>query len=241
MPQREKRVIQTILVDSREPNGTLDRCKEYFKNTPCLSLALKAGDYRITTEGNETILIERKTVSDLLESIKDNRLFNQASAMAESEKWSFLVVVGQMSEHTDGSLIYSNGGEWLHTQWSYNAVQGALMTVQELGVVVCHTSSFFSCVERICSRSRDEVKVMPRREPVVFGGGEVVLSSLPGIGAKKALDLISHFRTVSWALVFLTSNDWEENIKGIGPVTKMKIKETLGLKEGQNLSIDNGD
>ena len=232
-------MIQSIIVDTREPQNSLKKCQSYFENIPCIGLVMDASDYRVTTTKNETLLIERKTAPDLLSSIADGRLFNQAMKMKSEGEWAYLVVVGDIVEGDSNTARYWHKNRWIDSGWNYNAIQGALMTVQEIGVTVCFTTNFFECVERISRRDRGEVRIPPRRVATPWGGAEAVLASLPGIGSQKSQDLIDKFNSVAWALVFLTSTDWkEESVKGIGEVTKRRIKEMLGLSQDEQFIID---
>jgi ERCC4-type nuclease len=75
------------------------------------------------------------------------------------------------------------------------------------------------------------LSVMPVREAAIFGGAENVLASLPGIGAKKATDLLKHFPNVGSALWFLTDiDDVQTKIPGIAENTKKNIVKLLGGK-----------
>ena len=130
-------------------------------------------DFLVTCENDDLLAIERKAPSDLLSSIADNRLFNQAIKMSKLTQHCYFVITGSVEECQRG--------------WEWNAIQGALITVQQMGCVVVHCqgeSDFIPCIVRLEKRSRDNVKVKPVRQSTIFGNEEGVLMSLPGIGEK---------------------------------------------------------
>jgi hypothetical protein len=70
------------------------------------------------------------------------------------------------------------------------------------------------------------------------------LASLPGIGLEKAQALLDHCGTPAWALDFLTggagaSTDgaYVDDVPGIGPVTRQRVRALLGLDEGVGLAV----
>ncbi len=75
-----------VVVDSREA-AKAGRIVEFLRSAG-LELAvarLSAGDYYLLAEeGAKPLLVERKTVTDLLNSIRDNRLWNQLKLLKEA-------------------------------------------------------------------------------------------------------------------------------------------------------------
>lgn len=130
-------------------------------------------DFLVTCDNGDLLAIERKAPSDLLNSIADNRLFNQAAKMREITEHCYIIITGSVEKCQRG--------------WDWNAIQGALISVQQLGCVVVHCqgeNDFIPCIVRLAKRSRDDVKIKPVRQAAVFGGAEGVLLALPGIGEK---------------------------------------------------------
>ena len=82
--------ILAVRVDSNEPAQMhrlfhVDFGETYGKSK------LPVADIEVLTDSG-IVLFERKTGSDLLQSIKDNRLFSQAARLGESGKKSYLLV-----------------------------------------------------------------------------------------------------------------------------------------------------
>ena len=231
--------ITAIAIDSREP----DWVKALNFGAPTVVSTLSAGDAWVTTKENRLIVIERKTPSDFLESIKDGRLFNQASKMRQLTSWCYVVITGPFHPLENGKVALY-GGDWRETGWEYSAVEGAKLTLAELGVFCIHCAGdadYAPCIGRLACRSKDAVPILPVRETTLFGGGETVLASLPGIGPTLATRLMQTFGSAAYALWYLTDPSWnnEKRVKGINSTTKQNIIRTLG--GSLIVNIENGD
>ena len=85
-----------IIVDEREKKSGIPKLlssigvKTEIKTLPI-------GDYIVAPE----TIVERKTISDLLSSIFDGRLFDQCSRLTEHYKYPILLVEGNMDEIED--------------------------------------------------------------------------------------------------------------------------------------------
>lgn len=178
---------------------------------------LECGDVQVQTPDGDLILIERKTPRDLLDSIKDRRLFNQVAMMVGKTAWAYVLIEGSLES------------EVKQTQWNWASIQGALISIQELGCAVVYDPDFPGAVERIVNRSRTDVKIPQRREPYIFSPAEQILMSLPGVGSKKAQEYLKEFGNVAFALTALTSahND-KEYLPGWGKKSRDNLVEALG-------------
>lgn len=187
-------------------------------------------DFHIVGNDDKYLIVERKTAEDFVNSIKDGRLLNQIVKGKTITPYVYVVIVGTILPAKHGKT-YINGNL---TGWDYAAIEGVMLSIQELGasIVFCaDENDFLPCMVRLANRSRGDVIVMPVREAAVFGGAENVLTSLPGIGAKKAADLLQHFPNVGSALWFLTDiDDKQTKIPGIAENTKKNIVRLLGGK-----------
>ena len=77
-------MIKSIIIDSREPESIH---KLDFGNVPKMKMTLDAGDLWVACGDGNTLIVERKEPNDLLASIADNRLFNQAAKMRQISNW----------------------------------------------------------------------------------------------------------------------------------------------------------
>ena len=82
-----------IVVDEREKkSGIPDLLKGIGINLEIKTLPI--GDYIVAPE----IIVERKTISDLISSIFDGRLFDQCNRLKEHYKFPILLIEGDTSE-----------------------------------------------------------------------------------------------------------------------------------------------
>lgn len=223
-----------VFIDNREP-ANITSLK--FGGVPVAITQLDCGDVWASTDDGALLVIERKTPSDLLGSIKDGRLFQQCVAMRERSKWAYLMVTGSLAHTLDGHVVTDNRT----TLWRFDDVWGALLTVQEMGVslVVCQSDSHYEeAVIRLARRERGEQKVIqPRTQARILSQAETILTSLPGIGLERAGALLGRFGDASHALAWLTWLNSIEEVSGIGDGTKHNIRRAMGLKAEEWLTV----
>lgn len=227
--------ITAILVDSREPVH-IQRLK--FGDVPTVVTALEHGDLWMSTGAGDLICVERKTPSDLLGSIKDGRVFPQAAGMRSRTPWSYVVITGSLAPDYAGKTL----ADGRLTGWDWSSVQGALLTIQELGVGVVHSqgeSDYEATVLRLADRKRGNEYVMQAKHDArVMTPAEIILTSLPGIGWDRAQDLMHHFSgRAGEALAWLTWQDTFGEIAGIGRGVKGQIRKALGLTDDAELFV----
>lgn len=226
--------LSAVLLDSREPPWVqaLD-----FGEIPTTVTALTAGDAWLAVE-DAAIMVERKTFSDLLGSIQDGSLFDQAARMVKLSPWCYLVVQGWGS--------FSAGERYVrHTHlpkpWPAHRIEGALATIQQMGMVVVRIGEqqplYRDALLWLASRKRGDVKITVKREAVMQSPGERILCALPGISEVRAQALLDHCGTAAWALTYLT-DEGGGKAPGIGPTTKASARRALGLEDDQILAVN---
>jgi ERCC4-type nuclease len=222
--------IKTVVIDSKEP-GWVQALT--FDNAPVTVQHLPCGDAWLACEG-ATLIVERKTLPDLLASIADGRLFDQAGRMAKASQWSY-VVVTELPTVRSG-YIFVNGSM---TKRLWCSVTGALMTVQELGVAVtwCEGDTQYApTLTRLAKRNRGDVHVKKRRDVALQTPGELVLSSLPGISDVRARALFEHCGSAAFALQYL-SGESGGSCPGVGLSTKAAARAALGLPADLRIAV----
>ena len=220
--------LKAVILASTEPASI----KALDYGVPAMVQALPYGDAWIAADGC-TFVVERKTMADLLASIRDGRLFTQAAAMVGGGLWCYEVVT-ELPVVRSG-LVFLNGKL---TDWKWASVQGALLTIQEMGIeVVWWQDGYVECLKWLASRDRDTVHVKPQKRDVVMESpAEIILCALPGIGDGRAGALLEHCGTAAFALQFLTGNGGG-SIPGIGPGTKTAVRSALGLDDSLVLAV----
>lgn len=212
----------SIIVDQREPDWI--KQLKIFDTQPVISL-LDAGDYWIITEDSQFLIIERKTPEDLLGSIKDGRLFEQIHRMKKQTQWCYLLITGQFT-------IGQNGKVWVNqreTGWNFDAVEGALLTIQELGCFVVHCKNDMdvgASIERLIKRERGLLNIGCARSSNILSAGETVLTALPGIGLTRMQKLLERHYTPARVLEHLSQ-------------THLPTKKALNLQDDESYIIIN--
>ena len=227
-------MLTSVMIDNREPKS-IQQLK--FGGVPCVRLQLDCGDLWASTDDGEMLIIERKTPGDLLGSIKDGRLMQQCAAMRAKSKWSYVMITGALAHSLDGHVITENRT----TGWRWDDVQGALLSVQEMGVslIACQSDSHYEeAIVRLARRDRKKVKAIePRVSPHVLTDAEKVLISLPGIGVERAGLLLGEHGSAAYSIAWLTWLDTFAEVSGIGDGTKHNVRKALGLKPEEWIAV----
>ena len=182
----------TILIDSREPAWV--RALGFGGGAPVAVSSLPAGDVLALCSDGAAVAIERKTAGDLLGSLRDGRLLAQAGDLRALTPWSYVVVTEPLYCGRAGFAVYEpkRGRTLVETGWAWNAVQGALLALQELGVGVVlgkGEDDFEACARWLFERARGPVAVA-RRDTVPMDDATRILTSIPGVGAERAKQLL---------------------------------------------------
>lgn len=216
-----------ILIDSREPPTVVNKIKKHFIDANIEVRELPCGDVWI----DEDVIIERKTIGDLLASIADNRIFNQANDMRQISEWCYIIIEGQLIWY-DSKII--------GTDWHFRSVQGALLQVQELGVGVVHcdnANDFCKTVEWLANRNRDKATTIPpRKYGLPITTDEKIISALPGIGLERASKLLREYGSCIAVIECLLNNDCDLP-SGIGEKTRQATKKALGLSIDEMIKV----
>jgi ERCC4-type nuclease len=225
--------ITAAVIDSREPKWVQGLS---FNGAMVATGLLDAGDLLAICDDGTLLAIERKTPDDLLNSIRDERLWAQLAGLCQVTRWAYLVVTGELRQGPDGKVVTDARG----TGWNWASVQGALLQAQEMGIFIVHCAGdedYEAAVLRLATRShRAEVVVSPAREPRILAQAEQILCALPGIGWERMQALMQHCGNAAWAMNYLTSIE-ASDIPGIGPGTRRAIRKALGLKEDEELAV----
>jgi hypothetical protein len=237
-------MISAIMIDSREP-AWVQSLK--FGGIPTMVTMLDAGDVWAVTDDGHTIMVERKTPEDFLGSLRDERLLPQLARLArprqeqqirgeEPTSWPYLVITDEFKR--SGQKVFTER----ETGWSWPALQGGLLTIQEMGIMVVTCggdADFEPCILRLGDRSRNSIiNLLPPRQPIMWGPKEAFIASLPGIGQERTLKIMEWAgNNLSHALIGLVDLSIVCPVEGIGPGIRRRIRTFLGLEDGKTIEL----
>lgn len=202
-----------IIVDDRECRSAmpaaLAACAEFNVQIQRLPI----GDYRV----DNALLFERKTLLDLVASIKDGRLFDQALRLTKAALPAALIL-----DASTGDLAQSG----MRTE----AIRGALINVSLfIGLPVLRARNAAQTTRTILYAARQHRAIacgaLPRHGHRPKGKTALqsyILQGLPGIGPQRATRLIEHFGSVEAAVAADPASLAE--VAGIGASTARKLR-----------------
>jgi len=211
----------SIVADDRESAGAVLAA---LQRRECVQLRverLPVGDYRI----DDTLLFERKTLPDLVASIKDGRLFAQALRLAEAPFRTALILEGRSQDLTQSRM-------------RREAIQGALVTLTLfLGIPLLRSMDPEETASLMLFAARQGRAVasgaLPRKGRRPRGKARVqsrILQGLPGVGPERAKRLLDRFGTIE--AVIAAPADALASVPGIGKGTaeaiRWAVQETAG-------------
>lgn len=217
--------IVAVMIDTREPDWV--KCLR-FGGLPILFDALSTGDVQAITDDGHTLIVERKTLSDFLNTLKDDRLFPQLARMTEIRNaqiltgenptsWAYLVITDPITADHNGKVIEPGRGV---TGWSFASVMGTILSIQELGVFVCFANGqvdFEDTVLRLGRRNRNPVMTVTHpREKVDLTPKDLDPFKVASLMPMREIKMLND------AANFLIG------LPGVGPENVQKILEWAG-------------
>ena len=178
---------------------------------------LKSGDYQI----NQQWLIERKTLTDLVQSIIDGRLFRQ---LGDIQKTGLRPVL----------LLEGSTAQLKRSRMSRESIQGALITISLfMGVPILRSLNPQETASLLITIARQQIKFSDsgftpsftfqhKRPKGKYQSQLQLLQTLPGIGTQKAKALLKKFGTIE--NIIISSAEQLAEVEGIGKPTAEKIR-----------------
>jgi DNA excision repair protein ERCC-4 len=174
---------------------------------------LPIGDYLLVSDST-AVIVERKTVSDFLSSVRSNRLWDQLLRMMKTEKVlgyeikrRVLLLHGNFQDHLF-EADYGNPEDMLK-HWS-QLVGAFLEIIYVYNTPIFHAESDTALkafmrilLQRECAGKNDKLpearwyRKPARADLPVKDRKRYILSALPYIGDRLAENLLSHFETIS--------------------------------------------
>lgn len=207
--------IIRIIADDRETNPLL---LETLRNTADAEVAvqrLALGDYLI----DGRLLFERKTLADLVASLKDGRLLEQACRLAAAPLYKAMILEGTSHDLPESGM-------------RREAVQGALVQVTLfLGIPLLRSSGPEESARLMLYAARQYPSLARSNPPRLFKGKRPqgkrktqlqILQALPGIGPQSARHLLDAFGSVE--AVFYADEADLQTVSGVGEARARAIR-----------------
>jgi ERCC4-type nuclease len=211
------RFVRRIVVDHRERPSGVPAALAAHPNVHLTIHHLSLGDYRV----NDTLIVERKTLTDFAQSVRDGRLFTQASRLSRVRRARpCLILEGTRINHWSAALPRS-------------ALQGALITVTLVfGLPVLRSSSPEETATLILYAA-DQLHRRTINPPKRYGyhpkgtnrQQSYLLQAIPEIGPLKAQRLLANFGS-PFGVASATIEDLQ-TVDGIGASAAAKIHQVF--------------
>lgn len=206
-----------IIVDEREKkSGIPDLLKAVGVNIEVKTLPV--GDYIVAPE----IVVERKSIRDLISSIFDGRLFDQCNRLREHFQHPVILMEGdvdEIEEFTENPLVFYGAISSIAIDFKIpviptpNATHTAKLLVSMSSRKEAQKGPFLKKIKKSSDLQRQQLSV---------------LCSLPGVGEKLATRMLEKFgnplRVLSASSVELAK------VEGLGKERAKKIKDMLESK-----------
>ncbi|MEM4296061.1 MAG: ERCC4 domain-containing protein [Candidatus Anstonellales archaeon] len=171
-------LINAIIVDAREPDYIINELK---KKADIEIKQIPLADYVISNTA-----IERKSAEDFENSIIDGRLFRQCK---------------ELKEHFDNVILILEGSQIRLDKKIWNA---AIASIAISGITIIRVNDWLDTVDIIVNikqklekEGEDFVYIVKDKKPLSLDEQKIfLLSSIKGIGKKRAKAIIENFKTL---------------------------------------------
>ncbi|GAB6944698.1 ERCC4 domain-containing protein [Vulcanisaeta sp. JCM 14467] len=211
-----------IIVDSREYE-TAEEVVKWIKRLGCsvVPRKLDIGDYVLPNDAG----VERKRAMDFISSIVDGRLFEQGRELLRAYGKAYVVVEGDLWRALSRRDVHRH------------SVLGALSMLVDMGIKVLYTPDeegtayvLKSLAEKAGGRG---IKAVPIKRSETIRDFQIqFLSSLPGIGPRRAEALLRTFGTPLNALNNL--GQWARRVDNINESVVSLVRKVLTTKYGDD-------
>ncbi|MHA1881574.1 MAG: ERCC4 domain-containing protein [Candidatus Thorarchaeota archaeon] len=199
-----------ILIDHREDDALVFQIVHEVGN--CEVTRLPVGDYIV----GDTI-IERKSATDFVNSLKSGRLWDQALKMSELEEYSkMFVVIGNIRKELFRRKV---------PRMSYYGTLAKLVRSFNISVIELRYDTefitFLKMLLKQITKKTEKPTLKRKKYDNYYDVAEDMLTIIPGVGRKTAKSLMKHFgclRRIAWA----NESDFV-NVPGIGKKVAEKI------------------
>ncbi len=237
-----------VIVSKSEPPESCARLGTYGLN----AIPGEAGTDYVWYPHGMKFGIERKTVTNLLGSLKDRQLVEQAHRGVKDFDKFFVLIEGEYRSSTTGQFEFYgprhpeavNG--WVVSGWRYDAIDGMLLDLALLGCVIVHSASFqydrkiaaivgntsAATHKFIRERQRPDLPATAALRGELYSDALWSLMALPGCGPEVAQALIAEYKNLAGVIGALSTAITDQ--PGL-PDTVLVNGKKLGKKRADRL------
>jgi Fanconi anemia group M protein len=206
-----------IFVDNRELRSNVVRELKTF-DALVRSIQLKVGDYICS----DRVIVERKTSSDFLSSIFNQRLFKQLESLVESCSRPVLIIEGNPEDL------------FLERNVNPNAIRGVLASIAvDYNVPMIWTMNSAETAAQVYRmawreqiKEKREIQIRAKERPKSLAHQqEFLVSGLPGVSTVMARRLLKKFKSPE--KLFRAKRERLMKVEKIGEEKAKKIKNIL--------------
>lgn len=214
-----------VYIDNRELKR-ISAGKKYFEKYNPVIVHLMYGDY-VFYDNGISVAFEYKTIADFINSINDNRVFNQALNQSNNFDYHFVIIVGNEKETSEAIREH---GRQTGRYMSNRQLNGSIASLVNFTSVlqVKNESLAFDLMERVALKCLDDKPVI-KRFPKSRGSPayRLLVNNIEGIGEKTALRICDVLGLDSVSSVFGLDLDLLCSVEGIGERKACRILEQL--------------
>ncbi len=206
-----------VYVDQRERNSGIAR-KLSEMGAEIDIKQLEVADFVVS----ERVAVERKSITDFLQSIVDKRLMTQMSEMCRNFEVPILIIEG------DACTLFTERN--IHP----NAIRGAIASVAvNFGVPIIYTADsddtaafIYVLASREQEGKKREISLRGEKRAMSLSEWQrFIVESLPNVSAVLAKRLLEHFKSVE--AVFGAQEKELQDVEGIGKKKAKRIREVI--------------
>lgn len=239
--------MASVLIDDREPPRIGERLAAL--GLTVTTTRLPHGDYQTFPHGIN-VLIERKTISNLLGSMSDRQIVAQAHGMVDTADLAILLREGafrrgitQQLEYHDPRHPDADSTGWVRTGWAWSSFQGMMFDLALMGILIWDTHDLGHAGDDIAvivgSLHQDQHRwIRERQRPNVLTADKTyrnvvwALCAFNGIGPDTAHSLLMGRSFAEIIQVASEEPDDLTAINGFGRVRAKRLHEEVTTRYG---------
>ena len=222
-----------IMIDSREKDRKLRAADYYAKKGHNSTIkSLDVGDYVF----NEQVVFEYKEISDFIQSINNDSLFNESTNQALVYPYHYVIIVGNIRDYVSGGWSYARkywrNNYAKYIQSIFSRYYGALRRLRTFTcpiIVETEEEAFQEMLLQAikCLDGKTKYYTNVTRQPDCQDAIDVLLTSAKNISIKKAEAIRKMYDIKNiYDLLELSEADFTM-IHGIGKTTSTNLYEFL--------------